>query len=124
MSTKATIYEPISRQMKGLLKQFSTKTLKISPQLLIFQYSMGKFLMESNTLHGYRKLGAEIYGWEIMKHQSVFFEMKIEAQKIALNWGNGNALMEKSMLLFLFSFSFENGLIEKKSYNKLMECQW
>ena len=59
MSTKATIYEPISHQMKGPLKLFSTK---ISPQLLIFQYSMGKFLMESNTLHGYRKLGAEICG--------------------------------------------------------------
>ena len=87
MSTKATIYEPISRQMKGLLKLFPTKTLKISPQLLIFQYSIGKFLMESNTLHGYRKLGVKYAVGKLKKHRSVFLPeiIRIEAKKIILN---------------------------------------
>ena len=53
MSTRDTIYEPISRQMKRLLKLSFQKTLKISAQLLIFLYSLGKFLIESNTLHGF-----------------------------------------------------------------------
>ena len=33
---------------------------------------MGKFSMESNTLHGYRKLGAEICGWKIIQKRGEF----------------------------------------------------